>query len=134
MLITVQSNAEAEVARLFQAVNNQDPTAADYKSALGALHNGSSLEDIAQTLVDGVDGNTDLGGGDLTTAAAKSSFVHHVMSNLFDGSAGAWTDSHIADYVSHLPNWDKAKIVADLVHQVTTADDHIGIHVDSTSV
>jgi Ca2+-binding RTX toxin-like protein len=133
VLITVASDHQAALARLFQAVNNQDPTAADYKSALVALNNGDSLENIAKTMVDKLDGDTDLGGADLTSAAAKKTFVTEVIGNLFDGSAGAWKSADVDSYVSSLPNWSKAKIVADLVTKISAADDHIGIHIDTTT-
>lgn len=133
ILITVQNTSEAEVARLFQAVNNQDPTAADYKSALVALHNGADLASIAKTIVDGLDGDSDLS-GTLTTDGAKTQFVSTVIHNLFDGTTGEWNATQIHDYVQNTSDWDKAKVVADLVHQVTTADDHIGIHVDGATV
>jgi hypothetical protein len=133
ILITVQNTNEAEVARLFQAVNNQDPTAADYKNALVALHNGADLAGIAKTIVDGLDGDNDLA-GTLSTDSAKSDFVTTVIHNLFDGTSGEWNASQIHDFVQNTTDWDKAKVVADLVHQVTNADDHIGIHVDGATV
>ncbi|MEJ1936652.1 hypothetical protein WDZ92_41200, partial [Nostoc sp. NIES-2111] len=133
VLITVASDNQAALARLFQAVNNQDPTAADYKSALVALNNGDSLEHIAKTMVDKLDGDTDLTAGKLTDAADKKEFVSQVIDNLFDGSDGAWNDTAINNYVNSLPNWSKAKIVADLVTKISAADDHIGIHIDTTT-
>jgi Ca2+-binding RTX toxin-like protein len=133
VLITVQNVGEAAVARLFQAVNDQDPTAGDYHDALMAFHNGASLEEIA-TSIDGIDGDLDLTGPALTSHADKAAFVSDVMDNLFDTSAGKWSAAQISSYVDGIGDWSKAKIVADLVTHVSTADEHIGIHIDATTV
>jgi Ca2+-binding RTX toxin-like protein len=132
VLITVSSTADAEVARLFQAIGDQDPTAADYKSALAAFHGGAGLDSVASAIGSSILGDdlTDT----LSSTSDKTAFVTTVIHNLYDGSAGEWNASKIADYVSHTSEWEKAKVVADLVHKVADADDHIGIHVDTTSV
>jgi hypothetical protein len=133
VLITVQNAGEAAVARLFQAINDQDPTAVDYKNALVAFHNGATLEDIALS-IDGFEGDFDLSGPALTTDADKEEFVEKIIGNLFDDPT-AWSPSEIASYVDGLAgSWTKAKIVADLVSTVSDADEVIGIHIDATTV
>ncbi|MFO1151925.1 MAG: hypothetical protein U1E62_26400 [Alsobacter sp.] len=128
VLITVGSPDEGALARLFQAINNADPTLTDYKNALSALQNNHSLEDIAKNLIDPVNGHDDLSGG------TNSQFVNHLLDNMFDGTAGRPDAGWVNDYVSHLDSsWSRAKIAADLVSQVDTADDHLGIHIDTTS-
>lgn len=133
VLITVASQKQAALARLFQAVNDKDPTAADYKTALAAINDGKSLEFIAKTIVDPANPVDDLGGAPPSGAAEKKAFVEHVLDNLFDGTPGGWTETQVNAYVSGLPDWNKAKIVADLVTKITDADEHIGIHIDTST-
>jgi hypothetical protein len=133
VLITVASQKQAALARLFQAVNDKDPTAADYKTALAALNDGKSLEYIAKNIVDKANPVDDLGGPAPSGAAEKKLFVEHVLDNLFDGMPGGWNNAQIDTYVSTLQNWSKAKIVADLVTKISAADDHIGIHIDTSN-
>jgi Ca2+-binding RTX toxin-like protein len=131
VLITVASSGEAEVARLFQAITDQDPSVGAYKDALVAFHNGAQLDKLASDI--GKAFNND----DLSSTVAvgdRSDFVKEVVHRLFDGSTGESSFDVDGFLANHQGGWKKAEIVADLVQHVTNADDHIGIHIDTHTV
>lgn len=134
VLITVDSDEHADVARLFQMLTDSDPTAVQLKSALDLFDSGFDLADVAEQIDAALPAGQALGLADEASGEAEiKGFVVSLINNAFD--ADPWSDSEVNDYVDDLislygSDIEKKYIAADLVTKLTDADEHIHIAVN----
>ncbi|MHB2166865.1 calcium-binding protein [Alsobacter sp. R-9] len=139
VLITVGTDQEADVARLFQLLTDKDPTAAQLHDALYSFNEGGlGLDAIAQQIDEAQPAGSQLGLDEaLTDHSEIKSFVASLINNAFD--ADPWNNAQLENYVDDLISTygdaiEKKLIVADLVTKLDAADEHIHIAVSGSSV
>jgi Ca2+-binding RTX toxin-like protein len=131
VLITVDTEGQADVARLFQMLTDKDPSIADLRSALDLFSTTPDLAEVAAQ----IDADGALGLDETTASKAEiKGFVATLVNNAFDDDP--WTNDELNDYVDAfvLANGEiieKKYIAADLVTKLTDADEHIHIAINS---
>lgn len=133
VLITVDSDEQADVARLFQMLTDKDPTALELRNALELFDTTTDLAEVAME----IDADGALGLDEVTTSAAEiKGFVATLVNNAFD--ADPWTNEELDDYVDDFiaanggsEIIEKKYIAADLVTKLTDADEHIHIAINN---
>lgn len=133
VLITVGSDDQASVARLFQMLTDADPTALQLRNALDLFDAGFGLADVAAQIDAALPADQALNLDEVASGSADiKGFVATLVNNAFD--ADEWTNAELDSYVQGLidtygEDIEKKFIAADLVTQLTDADEHIHIAV-----
>jgi Ca2+-binding RTX toxin-like protein len=133
VLITVDSDEHADVARLFQMLTDKDPTALELRNALDLFDSSGDLAEVAAQ----IDTDGSLGLDEYTSSAAEiKGFVATLVNNAFDDDP--WTNDELNDYVDDFiaanggsEVIEKKFIAADLVTKLIDADEHIHIAINS---
>ncbi len=131
VLITVDTEGQADVARLFQMLTDKDPSIADLRSALDLFSTTPDLAEVAAQ----IDADGALGLDEATASKAEiKGFVATLVNNAFDDDP--WTNDELNDYVDAFVAAngeiiEKKYIAADLVTKLTDADEHIHIAINS---
>lgn len=131
VLITVDTEGQADVARLFQMLTDKDPSITDLRNALDLFSTTPDLAEVAAS----IDTDGSLGLDETTASKAEiKGFVATLVNNAFD--ADPWTNDELNDYVDDFVAAngeiiEKKYIAADLVTKLTDADEHIHIAVNN---
>ena len=126
VLITVQNDVQAAIARVYEIVTDADPTAAQYKSMLEAY---TSTPDVA-TVIEQTFAGFNQSINDPTLAQDFLDTMYHNI-----GIDDPTSEAGYSSLLDGLANGTitKGEAVASIALSVTSADEEIGIKIDSGS-
>lgn len=127
VLITVQNDVQAAIARVYEIVTDADPTAAQYKSMLDAY---SQTHDVATVVEQHFAGFNQT----FNDAGQAQSFLDTMYSNIGvdDPASSEANYAVLLDGLAH-GTITKGEAVASIALTVASADEEIGIKIDSGS-